>query len=111
MTGSACPPSRAERWMVGTAQERLCPPYACTRRANQSSRQKPVQPSFKKYFAFAVGQISSTSSRRLTRQKGRIASRHERAVGCGGCDSVGRAIAGEPERALSDRPARGRTAL
>jgi hypothetical protein len=84
-----------------------------TRRANQSSRQKPVQPYQQKYFTFADGQISSTSSRRPTRQKGRIASRHERAVGCGGRDSVGRAkgIAGEPERALSDRPARGRTAL
>ena len=26
MTGSACPPSRAACWMVGTARERLCPP-------------------------------------------------------------------------------------
>ena len=43
------------------------------RRANQSSRQKPVYPLRKKYFAFSGGQISSTSSRRPTRQEGHIA--------------------------------------
>jgi hypothetical protein len=50
---------------------------------------KPVQPSSKKYFAFVVGQISSTSSRHLIPQEGRIARRHERGMGCGGRGSVG----------------------
>ena len=44
---------------------RMCEKTTC--RANQ---QNPVQPPRKKYFAFAVGQISSTSLRRLTRQRG-----------------------------------------
>ena len=54
MTGSACPPSLRDRTrkMVGTAQERLCPPYGCTRRANQSSRQKAVQTLLQKIFRF-----------------------------------------------------------
>src|SRR6266700_4185218 len=72
--------------MVGTPQrERLCALYRSirlgycrdkvTRRANQ---QKPVQPSFKKYFAFAVGQISATSSRHLIPQEGRWPSSRTR---------------------------------
>jgi hypothetical protein len=36
-------------------------------------RQFPVYPARKKYFAFAVGQISATSSRHPTRQEGRFA--------------------------------------
>ena len=44
-----------------------------TRRANQRSQRKPVQPSCKKYFAFAVGQISSTSSPRPFPARGALA--------------------------------------
>jgi hypothetical protein len=48
-----------------------------------------VQPSFKKYFAFAVGQISSTSSPRPFPARGADRDRHERGMGCGGRGSVG----------------------
>jgi hypothetical protein len=50
---------------------------------------KPVQPSSKKYFAFAVGQISSTSSPRPFPARGALRDRHERGMGCGGRSSVG----------------------
>jgi hypothetical protein len=60
-----------------------------TRRANQHSQQKSVDPSREKFFAFPVGQIRSTSSRRLIPKEGRIARRHERGMGCGGRDGVG----------------------
>jgi hypothetical protein len=43
--------------------------------------------------------------------EGRIASRHERAVGCDGRDSVGRAGGRRAGLAVSDRTARGRTML
>ena len=70
----------------------------------------PVQPSFKKYFAFAVGQISSTSSPRPFPARGAYRDRHERGMGCGGRDSVG---AQGGRRAVSRERSRraGRTAL
>jgi hypothetical protein len=43
--------------------------------------------------------------------EGRIARRHERAVGCDGRDSVGRARDCRAGLPVSDRPARGRTML
>jgi hypothetical protein len=43
--------------------------------------------------------------------EGRIARRHERAVGCDGRDSVGRARDRRAGFPVSDRPARGRTTL
>jgi len=48
-----------------------------------------IQSAAQKYFAFAVGQISSTSSPRPFPARGRIARRHERGRGCGGRGSVG----------------------
>jgi hypothetical protein len=50
---------------------------------------KAVQPYQQKYFAFAVGQISSTSSPRPFSARGAYRDRHERGMGCGGRDSVG----------------------
>ena len=97
--------------MVGPAQERLCPPYACTRRANQSSRQKPVYPLRKKYFTFAVGQISSTSSPRPFPARGALRGRHERGMGCGGRGSVGAQMESQGGFPVSEEPARRRTAL
>ena len=82
-----------------------------TRRANQSSRQKPVQPSREKYFAFAVGQISSTSSPRPFPARGALRGRHERGMGCGGRGSVGAKRSSQGGFPVSDRPARRRTAL
>jgi hypothetical protein len=60
------------------------------RRANQLSRENLVYPPRKKYFAFAVGQISATSSRHPTPTRGAFRDRHERGEGCGGRGSVGR---------------------
>ena len=57
--------------------------------ANQLLRQKPVQPHQQKYFAFRVGQISSTSSPRPFPARGALRGRHERGMGCGGRGSVG----------------------
>ena len=98
--------------MVGTAQERLCPPYACTRRANQSSRQKPVQPPSQKIFHFRrranqfyqlapsfPGKRGASRSSR-TRDGMRWTRQRWRASGV-----AGQALP------VSDRPARGRTAL
>ena len=48
----------------------------------------PVQPSFKKYSAFSVGQISSTSSPCPFPARGAYRDRHERGMGCGGRGSV-----------------------
>jgi hypothetical protein len=62
---------RATRWRNDDFGIRACD--KSTRRANQSSRQKPVQPFRKKYFAFAVGQISSTSSPRPFPARGALA--------------------------------------
>src|SRR6266700_273334 len=68
-----------------------------TRRANQ---QKAVQPHREKYFAFAVGQISATSSPRPFPARGAYRDRHERGRGCGGRGSVGaqEVIAGRVSR-------------
>src|SRR5580765_555952 len=49
----------------------------------------PVHSWREKYFTFADGQISSTSSRRPTPARGAYRDRHERREGCGGRDSVG----------------------
>jgi hypothetical protein len=89
---------------------RLLPPRyfgrdKSTRRANQSAPRKPVQPRLQKYFALAVGQISGFSPR-VSPTEGRIASRHERAVRCGGRGSVGAQIClqgGFRERATACR--------
>jgi hypothetical protein len=80
-----------------------------TRRANQ---QKPVKPFLRKYSCSRLPQISLKTIT-IPPEQGAFRDRHERAAGSGGRDSVGRAtgIAGESVRALSDRPARGRTAL
>ena len=51
-------------------------------------RQFPVYPARKKYFAFAVGQISATSSRHPTPTRGAFRDRHERGEGSGGRGSV-----------------------
>ena len=48
-----------------------------------------VQSSCKKYIAFAVGQISSTSLRHPNPARGADRDRHERGMGCGGRGSVG----------------------
>jgi hypothetical protein len=58
------------------------------RRANQ---QKPVKPLSQRCFCFSEIQIRLYDPPSHPR-KGRIASRHERAVGCDGRDSVGRAM-------------------
>jgi hypothetical protein len=82
-----------------------------TRRANQSSGQKPVQPSFKKYFAFAVGQINRTSSPRPFPARGALAI-----VTNAGWDAVDAAalarmvIAGRA-KLVSDKRRAGRTTL
>ena len=70
----------------------------------------PVQPLRKKHFAFAVGQISSTSSPRPFPARGALRGRHERGMGCGGRGSVGAQVCsqgGFRERAAARR----RTAL
>ena len=83
-----------------------------TRRANQSSQQKPVQPSRKKYFAFAVGQISTTSSPRPFPARGAYRDRHERGMGCGGRGSVGAQGDRRADlRSVSGSRRAGRTAL
>ena len=53
----------------------------------------PVQPLLQKYFCSRLTQISSLIRTVPSRQEGRIARRHERGAGCGGRESVGRAIA------------------
>ena len=71
-----------------------------------------VQSSCKKYIAFAVGQISSTSLRRPNPARGADRDRHERGMGCGGRDGVGAQgdrRAGPTAREQSRRA--GRTAL
>jgi hypothetical protein len=55
------------------ARGMTAPQRQATRRANQSLRQKPVQPLSQKYIAFAVGQISSTSSPRPFPVRGALA--------------------------------------
>ena len=70
----------------------------------------PVHPLREKYFAFAVGQISSTSSPRPFPARGALRGRHERGMGCGGRGSVGAQVCsqgGFRERAAARR----RTAL
>jgi hypothetical protein len=70
------------------------------RRANQLSRENLVYPPRKKYFAFAVGQISATSSRHPTPTQGAFRDRHERGEGSGGRGSVGRvSVAGRADEA------------
>ena len=54
-----------------------------------------VQPLRKKYFAFSVGQISSTSSPRPFPARGALRGRHERGMGCGGRGSVGAQLASQ----------------
>ena len=75
-----------------------------------ASRLWRVQPLSKKYFCFSEPQISANSFP-VPPEEGRIASRHERAVGCDGRDSVGRARDRRAGFPVSDRPARGRTTL
>jgi hypothetical protein len=43
----------------------------------------PVQPHLQKYFAFGVGQITSTTPAVLSQERG-VAQRHQRGAGCGG---------------------------
>ena len=94
--------------MVGTAQKRLCPPTDFARRANHS---KSVQPFLEKYSAFPVGQIISTSSPHPVPKRGALAIVTNVGMGCGGRGSVGRVIAVAGRFYVSDRAARGRTAL
>ena len=70
-----------------------------------------VQSLREKYFAFAVGQISSTSSPRPFPARGALRGRHERGMGCGGRGSVGAQMESQGGFPVSDRPARRRTAL
>jgi hypothetical protein len=51
-------------------------------------RHFPVYPSREKYFAFAVGQISATSSRHPTPTRGAFRDRHKRGEGSGGRGGV-----------------------
>jgi len=53
----------------------------------------PVQPHLQKYFRSRLTQITSISLAVPFRQEGRIARRHERGTGCGGRESVRRAMA------------------
>ena len=71
-----------------------------------------VQSLREKYFAFAVEQISSTSSPRPFPARGALRGRHERGMGCGGRGSVGaqNGVAGQA-LPVSEEPARRRTAL
>ena len=65
----------------------------------------------KKYFAFAVGQISSTSSPRPFPARGALRGRHERGMGCGGRDSVGAQVDRRADLPVSGSRRAGRTAL
>ncbi len=77
------------------------------RRANQQTLSSP---SGKNIPLNASGK-SPLQARPVPPGKGRIASCHERAVGCDGRDSVGRAMGSQGGCPVSDRPARGRTTL
>ena len=92
--------------------KRLASRLKTTRRANhlRDLSTPPCQSQFEKIFWFSEIEIRAIFTQSHP-NKGRIASRHERAVGCDGRDSVGRARDRRAGFPVSDRPARGRTAL
>ncbi len=100
---------RAHRYRRGIEQSELL---------NRINLICPVQPHLKKYFRSGLTQISNISPA-VPSHRGAIARRHERGTGCGGRESVRRAMAiagrGEPrdrsasvqdDRRLSGRQSR-----
>jgi hypothetical protein len=69
-----------------------------------------VQSLSQKYFAFAVGQISATSSPRPFPARGAYRDRHGRGMGCGGRGSVGAQFV-HRAASVSEQRRAGRTAL